>query len=215
MLIDNRKIVGLTPIAVMKKRIASSMFVTHSRKVAVLVFLGLLATIWSCAEGSSRDSTVVAQNRESHARPVEPMSTPSPTPQGKRRETDIDRNRRRWRSTGLQDYDLKASLYVGGVKAWPEPVSIKVRNGVATSIVPLPQSLDASVDGYREFATVEKMFDLIENETALGARVKVKYNVKAGYPKEIYIDYPLKGSDRYRRLVVRELKAAAATPNLN
>lgn len=116
---------------------------------------------------------------------------------------DLLRNQQIWNEKKILNYDLIASLYIGGVKGWPEPVFIEVRNGSAVSIK-ADDPGELSIEGYREFDTIEKLFSAIQKGIENGAEVSVKYNKHLSYPEEVYINYFRKGSDQYKRLVIRK-----------
>jgi len=170
-----------------------------------LIFGTLIASIPGCSnrainapESFSTHNTVSQGNENS--------AIPTPTPGSNPQIATILENRRLWESSKIENYDMLASLYVGGVKAWPEPVLIKVRRGSAIAIESEFGSEEELIKGYRDFDTIAKIFALLELEAKSGAKVEVKYNHKFGYPAEVYIDHYLKGSDHYKRLVVRQLK---------
>jgi hypothetical protein len=130
------------------------------------------------------------------------IATPTITPN--KLDSDLYRKRKMWMDKGSPNYTFEASLYVGGVNAWAEPVRIVVKNNVAISITPKSNMDHVKIDGYKSVDTIDKMFDFIERGFLDGAEVKVKYDPEFGYPREWHVNYYKKGSDRYSRMVIRK-----------
>lgn len=102
----------------------------------------------------------------------------------------LRQNRARWARANARAYRYTITLNVfsavGGV-----PAVIEVRNGVRTTITPLPSSGQTAPDpeAYAAFDTVEKLFGLIERAiNSRAERLDVTYHPTLGYPANFYID---------------------------
>ncbi len=121
-------------------------------------------------------------------------------------EREFEGFRELWKAKRIVSYDFEASLYVGGTRYFAEPVRVKVRDGDATSIQPIDKNNKASVDGYSEFETVEKMFEVIEGAIKKKLEFKAAYNKDFGYPELILVLANSSVTDAYKRLKVHRLR---------
>ncbi len=119
---------------------------------------------------------------------------------------EFERFRELWKAKRIGSYDFEASLYVGGTRYFAEPVRVKVRSGDATSIQPIDKNNKASVDGYSEFQTVEKMFEVIERAIKNKLEFKAEYNKDFGYPESILVLSSSSVTDASKRLKVHRLR---------
>lgn len=121
-------------------------------------------------------------------------------------DPDLEKNRRLWLESKIVNYDIVCSIDVSGITNPAKPVLIKVRDGKAISIEPISKSNTASVEMYKIFETVEKMFDKIEVESEKGAIVQVKYSKEFGYPEDIGINYASLGFNAWNGVEIKKFE---------
>jgi hypothetical protein len=86
----------------------------------------------------------------------------------------LEQNRTLWRNKKIVDYNLVMSLDSHGADPPAKPVS---------------KSDKRSFFYYENLETVEKMFDVIQDECQKGSRITISYNQEFGYPESILV-YP-------------------------
>jgi uncharacterized protein DUF6174 len=107
-------------------------------------------------------------------------------------------NRGKWLGHAIPSYTIDASRYCFCPQIWPQPVRLRVVDGVivegvvvATGDTLTPAELATS--GYR---TVDDLFDVVLDALARhAATLQVTYDAELGYPLEIAIDYDLRAVD--------------------
>lgn len=97
----------------------------------------------------------------------------------------LEQNRALWRKKKVVDYNLVMSLDGHGNDPPARPVLVEVRDHQAISIKPVSKSDERTFSYYKNFETVEKIFDLIQAEFQEGSEITVVYNQEFGYPENI------------------------------
>ena len=169
-------------------------------------FISILVTLGGCAIEAGNPTAPAEQI--SKVPSISPTVTPITTAgEGSTKaEREFERFRELWKAKRIGSYDFEASLYVGGTRYFAEPVRVNVRDGDATSIQPIDKNNKASLDGYREFETVEKMFEVIEGAIKKKLEFKAAYNKDLGYPESILVFANSSVTDAYKRLKVHRLR---------
>jgi len=115
-------------------------------------------------------------------------------------ERDLARNRQRWTSSGIHDYefDYQMSCFCG-----PEatrPVHITVRQDAVASVVRSDDGLSAGTN-YAGWPSVTALFADIEARLDQGVdRITVDYDPTYGYPRSIVVDVAaMAADDEYSR----------------
>jgi hypothetical protein len=101
----------------------------------------------------------------------------------------LEQNRTLWRNKKIVDYNLVMSLDSHGADPPAKPVLVEVRDKKVISIKPVSKSDKRSFFYYENLETVEKMFDVIQDECQKGSRITISYNQEFGYPESILV-YP-------------------------
>jgi hypothetical protein len=100
---------------------------------------------------------------------------------------DLERNRQRWASAQLHDYDFDYQLSCFCAPNATEAVHIAVRNDAVVSVVRTRDGLPAN-NGIA-WPRVDELFAGVERRLALGAaRLDVTYDPTLGYPRSIIVD---------------------------
>ena len=99
---------------------------------------------------------------------------------------EFERNRELWTSKNIQNYKMIIGAS-GFMMNFPEQVLIEVKNRQAQSIV--SKTDNKWVDSYKNYSTVEKIFDFIEREHSGKAdKLYVEFDENFGYPKAVNLD---------------------------
>jgi hypothetical protein len=108
---------------------------------------------------------------------------------------DLSRNRQRWTSAGLHDYEFDYQLSCFCAPDATEPVHIVVRGDVVASVTRRRDGLPAGTK-YGGWPRVDELFAdvarLLEQDAA---RLDVTYDATYGYPHEITVDVNLMTAD--------------------
>ncbi len=125
-------------------------------------------------------------------------------------ETELERNQKLWRESKSGNYKMTLKMSQPGLYSPVSPVEITVKNGEAVSIKSLEDSeRNITVESYERFGnnTVKAMFEKIQfAENRKPDKLKVKYDEKFGYPKEIDIDISFLGNDDESYLKVEKFE---------
>jgi hypothetical protein len=124
----------------------------------------------------------------------------------------LEQNLTKWNNAGIRSYDYTASLINTGPTGYAFPVVISVRDGSYVSIRAVDKDNLAGMDGYKEFNTIDKMFELVRTHGADEFPPEVTYNEKYGYPKKVWfhdIRLPVDAARLYEitELVVKQERA--------
>ncbi len=98
---------------------------------------------------------------------------------------------------------MVCSLVDGPVTGSIKPVLIKVRDGKAISMEQVDKIQHPSIENYRKFDTVEKIFDEIQKaqDNSANLFIKLQYNKKLGY-SEVFSVANNKVIDEYEVLSI-------------
>jgi hypothetical protein len=108
---------------------------------------------------------------------------------------DLERNRQRWASAELRDYEYEYHLACFCVQDVTQRVRITVRGDVVAGVVRVSDGLPAS-SAFGPWPTVADLFTLIERELARRPqRLDVEYDATYGYPRSIILDIQLLAAD--------------------
>ena len=146
-----------------------------------LIFLAGIFQILGCTplqQAQSNNPTL--ENNKSNTTQVEVNKIPN-----KIIDPDLEKNHRLWLEQKILNYDMVCSLADGPVTGSIKPVLIKVRDGKAISMEQVDKIQHPSIENYRKFNTVEKIFDEIQkaHDNSANLLIKVGYNKKLGYPE--------------------------------
>ncbi len=104
---------------------------------------------------------------------------------------ELERNRKLWQENKIMNYDFVIAKYAGGASnSWNyPPVLIKIREGEKVSIEQADKDLIAYFpsDEFKDFDTIDKLFDYMRQELDDRNILRVKYDKKYGYPKTVSI----------------------------
>ncbi len=111
-------------------------------------------------------------------------------------QADLDAAREAWAARNLDDYDFTVTRTCFCPPAYTRPRDVQVRDGK-------PISGGRKI---REYATVPRIFDVIQNAIDEQAeRLEVTYG-PGGLPRSVYIDYSFMIADEELGLSARRLK---------
>ncbi len=99
---------------------------------------------------------------------------------------EFERNRELWTSKNIQNYKMIIGAN-GFLTNFPEQVLIEVRNRQAKSIKSLSKTGRNYVEAYKNYDTVEKVFDFVENSKKAD-KLSVLFDENLGYPNQIAYD---------------------------
>ncbi|MEO6528912.1 MAG: DUF6174 domain-containing protein [Gemmatimonadaceae bacterium] len=130
-------------------------------------------------------------------------------PSGRAAEAmDLSRNRQRWASANLHDYEFDYQLRCFCAPDATEPVHIVVRGDAISSVVRSRDGLPA-VTRFGGWPRVDELFATVQRRLEQGAaRVDVTYDVALGYPRSITVDIELLTADDESEQVASNLRAA-------
>lgn len=102
---------------------------------------------------------------------------------------DLVAARARWNANGSTDYDMVSRALCFCILGGQE-VRVTVRGGRVTSLVVVSSGQVIDPAQYSQYATVERLFDVIEDAIDREAvRLEVTYDNRFGYPVRFQIDY--------------------------
>ncbi len=107
--------------------------------------------------------------------------------------SEFERNKELWTSKNIQNYKMIVGAS-GFMMNFPEQVLIEVKNREAKSII---SNTDNSwVESYKDYSTVEKIFDFIEREHSKKAdKLYVEFDKTFGYPTKVNLNERVNTSD--------------------
>lgn len=164
-----------------------------------LIFLAGIFQILGCTplqQAQSNNPTL--ENNKSNTAQVEVNKIPN-----KIIDPDLEKNHRLWLEQKIVNYDMVCSLVDGPVTGSIKPVLIKVRAGKAISIEQVDKIQHPSIENYRKFDTVEKIFNEIQKaqDNSANLFIKLEYSKKLGYPK-VFSTADNKVMDKYEVLTI-------------
>ena len=102
----------------------------------------------------------------------------------------LQRNKQLWAKQNISNYRFTVRQTCFCSMESMQPVTIEVRNGKVTSIVPAIDALSFNREDFTHHASIAKLFDVVEDAIAKEAEdLSVTYHPTLGYPTEIAIDY--------------------------
>jgi hypothetical protein len=115
-------------------------------------------------------------------------------------ERELSRNRQRWTSSGVHDYEFDYQLLCFCPTEATKPVHIKVRQDAIASVVRSDDGLSAGTN-YADWPTVSGLFADVEARLDQGVgRITVDYDPTYGYPRAIVVDVAVTAvDDEYSR----------------
>jgi hypothetical protein len=127
--------------------------------VAALAMLMITALLSGCGSGSG-------------SAPSSPLQT----------------NEALWKSRALSSY--RYTLTTGAFSAQAgHPVTIEVHSGVTASITPVESNFTPDPAYFAQYATVEKLFDVIRNaQDAKANQLTASYDSHNGFPTQAFVD---------------------------
>jgi hypothetical protein len=136
------------------------------------------------------------------------MSCSITDPGGRSAESlDLARNRQRWTSARLHDYEFDYQLLCFCAPDATEPVHIVVRGDVIVSVVRSRDGLPA-VTKYGGWPRVDELFSDVERRLEQPvARLDVTYDATFGYPRSITVDVALMAADDESEQLASNLRA--------
>lgn len=144
--------------------------------------------IIACRSEASHFSSSGSENKNAE---ISQVKSEAEANKAKIVNVDLEKNRALWIKSKILDYDIVCSIFAGAATVPAYPVLIKVRDGKAVSIEPVKKPNDGSIEIYKRFDTVDKMFDEIQQGLEKGGSIVVKvkkYNEKFGYPESFSIN---------------------------
>jgi hypothetical protein len=123
---------------------------------------------------------------------------------------EIERNRRKWQESKIENYSFEIAKYAGGTtNPWNRlPVLNKIQNGEKTieKIEKGPDQGMSKTDGFEEFDTIDKLFNYIRKELDNGKIIEAKYHKKFGYPEEVFIIYTFEHNHNSHNIFIKKLE---------
>ncbi len=122
-------------------------------------------------------------------------------------DSELEKHRNIWIEKKIFDYDMVLSGYQPGNVTPVEWALVKVRDDKIVSIEPSEPigQITLKISIYKQFGTVNKMFDEIQKALENKTVVKIKYNKQFGYPENIDINYLLE-NDRSYLVAVKKIE---------
>jgi hypothetical protein len=121
-------------------------------------------------------------------------------------ELELARNRQRWASAGLHDYEFDFQRLCFCAPEATDAVHIVVRGDIVTSVV---RSRDGQPASTRVAAwpRVDELFDDVQQRLDQRAeRVDVRYDPTYGYPRSVVVDIMLQAADDEYSLTADNLR---------
>ena len=116
--------------------------------------------------------------------------------EGDQDRSDLAAARRQWRAQRLTSYDFRYQNVCFCVSDFRAPVRLEVRNGAIAGAVRLDTGQRLGPDSFRNYRTVDGIFDLIDQSIEdNAARVDATYDASRGYPVSVYIDLDTRLAD--------------------
>ena len=188
--------------------------------IAPVIFTALVFQLSGCSSSPANSESATLENES--AKVVSATPTPEQTPKSIADENfekewkskfdastaELERNRRLWQESKINNYDFVIVKYAGGVtNDWQaSPILIKVREGEKFSTEAAKKGYDFRIDSYTDFDTIDKFFNYLRQQLEKGKIIYVEYDKKFGYPiKIIHIkdSYEIHG---YRNIAVEKLE---------
>lgn len=120
---------------------------------------------------------------------------------------ELENNRKLWRQSEIRNYDLRLKIVEGGLGLTDPVAVISVRGGKAISIAAANKKKRVNLYDYQDFATVEKLFELIEQRlNDANYKVSVKYDATFAHPQQIVTDWRRTPSDSRLEVQVLDLQ---------
>jgi Family of unknown function (DUF6174) len=108
--------------------------------------------------------------------------------------TELDRMKALWESRQIFNYRMIVQARISSNSA--RSVAIEVRDGKSISISKLESTDKGSVEPYKQYDTVGKIFDVIERTSKSKHDVlTVSYSTMHGYPTEVKADIDRQSAD--------------------
>ena len=121
-------------------------------------------------------------------------------------ERELTRNRQRWVSAGIHDYEFDFRRSCFCVPESTEGVRIVVRNDVITSVLRIRDGQPAS-GAIGTWPRVDELFDDVRRRLDQdAARLDVTYDPTFGYPRSIVVDVVLMAVDDEYSLTAENLR---------
>jgi hypothetical protein len=119
----------------------------------------------------------------------------------------LQQNRRAWRTQNISNYRYTLRVSCFCVPEVTQPVVIEVRDGRVASIVAANSRKPVNPEYFKQYNSIPKLFNLIENAIANKAhRVSVTFHPTLGYPTQISIDQSQQIADEERYLTIERLE---------
>lgn len=127
-------------------------------------------------------------------------------PGGSNEQLELLRNRQRWASAGLHDYEFDFQRICFCTPEATEGVHIVVRKDVVTSVVRTRDGQPASTQ-YTTWPRVDELFEDVQRRLSPRAeRIDVQYDPTYGYPRSIVVDVMLMTADDEYALTAGNLR---------
>jgi hypothetical protein len=109
------------------------------------------------------------------------------------------RNRMRWESLQLRDYDFdfQRMCYCGAESV--EPVRVEVRNALVSRVVTLRTGADVTHQQYTSWPTVDSLFAWTERDFGHDYDLTISYDQNFRFPARVEGDIPLVVDDEFTR----------------
>lgn len=121
-------------------------------------------------------------------------------------ELELARNRQRWASAGIHDYEFDFRRLCFCLDEATEPVHIVVRQDVITSVVRTRDGQPASMR-VTAWPRVDELFaDVQQRLDQRVERLDVRYDPTYGYPRSIVVDIALMAADDEYSLTADNLR---------
>ena len=149
---------------------------TVGGKLYVGLLLCCISLLWSgCGEEESKLIKDVVSKPK-----AEPVTV----------QSEFTENMDKWQSKGIKDYQFAFQWSCFCTEEFVAPVIVSIRNGEIDAIVSSEDGRAVDESRFREYRTVEGLFDLIQEAIDQKAhKITVTYNSELGYPEEAQIDY--------------------------
>jgi hypothetical protein len=119
----------------------------------------------------------------------------------------LQRNKQLWAKQNISNYRFTVRQTCFCSMESMQPVTIEVRNGKVTSIVPAIDAVSFNQEDFTNHDSIAKLFDVIEDAIAKQAEdLLVTYHPTLGYPTKISINYDAWTADEELSITVENLQ---------
>jgi hypothetical protein len=124
-------------------------------------------------------------------------------------KSELDDNRAKWDSAGVSHYRFELTISCFCPFAEIMPITVEVKDGQIVSLTDVNgQAVEGEFSQYiEEAASIDRLFDIIENNLSEADEVNITYDAQYGFPTAINIDFIKMAMDDEISYYVNSFKA--------